>query len=126
VKANFFPVLFFYGALIKPFRIIQKSRSRLWENSSKGCTGPLTKIEFSKSSPNRLIFCTRGFSGMGNTNPKDSCFFIFNIRRCPMRRGTQKNNTYFFQRSNCCTKSAARYQRVPQDLPIAARYRRTP
>jgi hypothetical protein len=33
------------------------------------------KIEFSKISPNQMIFCTRGFSGMGNTNPKE--FFDF-------------------------------------------------
>ena len=37
------------------------------------------EIEFSKSSQNQLIFCTRGFSGMGNSNPKE--FFDFDYRK---------------------------------------------
>ena len=63
----------FYGTLVKPFKIVQKSRPRLWENSSKGSTGPPPedrKIDFLKSAQNRLIFCTLRFSAMGNTNKK--------------------------------------------------------
>jgi hypothetical protein len=37
----------------------------------------------SKSSPNRLNFCTRGFSGMGSMNPKE--FLHFDRRKGPNR-----------------------------------------
>jgi hypothetical protein len=44
--------------------------------------GPRGKeIEFSKSFPIWLIFCSRGFFGMGNSNPKK--FFDFDHEKVP-------------------------------------------
>ena len=37
------------------------------------------KIDFSKKLPNRLVFCTRGFSGIRNTNPME--FLNFDYRK---------------------------------------------
>jgi hypothetical protein len=47
------------------------------------------KIEFSKSFPIWLIFCTGGFFGMGNSNPKE--FFDFDDGKVPYKGLKPKN-----------------------------------
>jgi hypothetical protein len=37
----------------------------------KGTPKKAQNIDFSKMAPNRLLFCTRWFLGMGNTNPNE-------------------------------------------------------
>ena len=70
VKTNFFSALFFfYETFVNPFRIVQKSRSRLWENSSKGSTGPpprrRSKNRFFKKCSKSSDFLYSGVFGYG-------------------------------------------------------------
>ena len=58
------------------------------------------KIEFSKSFPIWLIFCTGGFFGMGNSNPKE--FFDFDHGKVPHTRVKPKKGVFSYYEVPLC------------------------